>query len=310
MGGSGGGGGGYRLNPSDIDRLRKDAQERLERSRLDSQVNSFLQHELVDINDRDTDAIERRLDEIEQALRQDVEEFDRILLGGSVAKHTYVDGLSDIDSLVVLSRQVVGDRAPEEMREEFRTILRQRMNIADVSDIEVGRMAVTITYRDDTQIQLLPAVERADSIAISSSTGKTWTAINPKEFAECLTQANRRQGGGVIPAIKIAKAIIANTVPENERPSGYHVEALALAAFERYTGPRTPKAMTQHFFQQASRSVLQPIPDVTGQSRHVDDALGEAHSSSRLRLARQLTQLSRRMERANSVAEWERLLED
>src|SRR5689334_6181119 len=101
MGGSGGGGN-YRLNPSEMERLRDEARARLERSRLEADVNALLQHNLVEINDRDNGLVADRLADIEDALEGTTRDVDRVVFGGSVAKHTYVDGLSDIDALVVL----------------------------------------------------------------------------------------------------------------------------------------------------------------------------------------------------------------
>src|SRR5438270_913554 len=108
MGGSGGGGT-YRFSAAELERLREEAQDRLDRSRKDAEINAFLDHELVDINDRDTNLVNQRLEEIERALQGTISEFDKVLFGGSVAKHTYVDGLSDIDSLVVLNPEAAGD---------------------------------------------------------------------------------------------------------------------------------------------------------------------------------------------------------
>lgn len=309
MGGSGGSGGGY-LSQPDLTQLRKEAQKRLERGRIDAIVNEFLQRELGQINDRDTGRVNERLDEIERAIGGEVTEFDRLLLGGSVAKHTYVDGLSDIDSLVVLTPEAVGERSPEQMRAEFASILRRGLNMADVEGIGVGNIAVTVTYRDGTQIQLLPAIQSGASIAISSSSGSRWVQINPKEFSERLSRLNASQGGSVVPAIKIAKAIVANEIPEKSRPTGYHMEALAMAAFQDYQGPKTPRAMTEHFFQAASDRVLRPISDVTGQSRFVDEALGGEGSPQRRSLGRRLGQLSRRMRTSTSVSDWKALLDE
>lgn len=309
MGGSGGGSS-FRLNPSEIDRLREDALRRLEQRRLDGQINALLQHELAEINDRDTETVNQRLDQIEEALRDEIDGFDRVLFGGSVAKHTYVDGLSDIDSLVILEESTVGSRTPKQMRSQFRDILARQLNMADVATIETGRMAVTVNYRDGTQIQILPAVQRGDEQAISSASGDTWVSINPREFSDRLAQLNKEKGGAVIPAIKLAKAILASQLPEEARPTGYHIEALAVAAFEQYEGARTPKATTEHFFASASRNVLRPVPDITGQSRHVDDSLGGADSAERRTLARALGRMEKAMRTATSVADWRSLLSD
>ncbi len=309
MGGSGGRGS-YRLTMSDIGKIREEAQARLQRSRTDADVNAALQQELVQINDRNIALVGRRLDDIEAVIQGEVEEFDRVLFAGSVAKHTYVDGLSDIDALVLLSGQTIGDRSPTEVRLELRDMLAERLNMGDIETIEVGRMAVTVKYRDGLEIQLLPAGDRGEGPAISSSSGNEWVRINPAAFAARLTKVNATQAGGVVPAIKLAKAVIANQLPEESRPTGYHIESLAITAFETYDGPRTPSAMVQHFFEQAGQDVLRPIRDVTGQSRYVDEYLGEDGSGPRRALSRQFTQIARRMRRANSGAEWVALLHE
>jgi hypothetical protein len=84
----------------------------------------------------------------------------------------------------------------------------------------------------------------------------------------------------VIPTIKLAKAMFDNNLGDSA-PAGYHVEALAVAAFENYTGPRDHSAMLTHLVSSASENVRRPIRDVTGQSPHVDADLGPANSSVR-----------------------------
>lgn len=306
MGGSGGGGT-YKMTAREVEKLREEAMARLERQRLDAEVNSLIQRELVELNDRDTEQISRRLDEIEDALREESEGLDRLLFGGSVAKHTYVNGLSDVDSLVVLDPDVVGDRNPHEVRQEFRRILEGRLDMGQVQRIDVGNMAVTVTYRDGAEIQLLPAVAQGDSHAISSADGREWVQIDPRRFSRRLSELNEELGGGVVPTIKLAKAVVASQIPKDHRPSGYHIEALATAAFDGYTGARTPRAMVEHFFQAAQDLVRQPVADITRQSRHVDESLGPAESEKRASLARRLERVARRMRTATSAADWEAL---
>jgi hypothetical protein len=306
VGGSGGGGT-YKMTAREVEKLQEQARERLQQEKLDSEINSLIQVELVDLNDRDHELIDRRLDEIEDALRENIEGLDRLLFGGSVAKHTYVNGLSDIDSLIVLEESIVEARNPEQMREEFRRILDGRLNMAEIASIDVGRIAVTVRYRDGTDIQLLPAVARGESHAISAANGAEWAQINPREFSRRLAQVNRDMGGVVVPAIKLAKAIVASQVPESFRPSGYHIESLAVAAFQDYSGPRTLKAMAQHLFSSSQENVLRPIPDVTGQSRHVDASLGPSDSTARRDLSRRFGQIFKRMRNATSASDWESL---
>jgi Second Messenger Oligonucleotide or Dinucleotide Synthetase domain len=309
VGGSGGGSG-YRLTQRDVDQLRREAHERLERSKLDAEVNSFLQAELVRVNDRDAELANERLDRVEHAIAGQIEEFDRLLFGGSVAKHTYVDGLSDIDALVVLDASVVGDRGPAEMREELYEALRQHLSMGDVEDIRVGRMAVTVTFRDGMELQLLPAVQRDDRTAVSSQSGDEWSHVRPKDFAESLTRVNDEQGRSVVPTIKIAKAVVAEAIPYKIRPNGYHMEALAVAAFRGYEGSRSNRAMVERYFESAAQNILRPIRDITGQSQYLDSDLGPANSDSRRSLSRRFSAITRQMRAANSLDDWHQLLGD
>ena len=305
MGGSGGTGSYF--SARDAKALEEQARRRLEQSRLDSTVNSLLQYELTGINERDTDLTNERLESIEQVLGSRIGEVERLLFGGSVAKHTFVNGLSDIDALVEIAEEGVSQRSPDEVKSNFAAALKQALPQGDVEEIRQGRMAVTVKYRDGTEIQLLPAIRVGDELAVSSWDSKSWMSIRPRNFASSLTTTNQSQGGAVIPAIKVAKAIFANKLGD-DGPSGYHVEALAVEAFQRYSGPKTPKAMATHLVRSASERVLRPIRDISGQSRYVDESLGEGNSAPRRALSRRLGGLARTMENTQSIEDWQGLI--
>lgn len=305
MGGSGGTGSYF--SARDARELEEQARRRLEQSRLDSVVNSLLLQELTDINDRDTDLTNERLEAIEQALGSRIGEVERLLFGGSVAKHTFVNGLSDIDILVELADESNVERSPAEVRNSLAVALRQDLPQGDVEDIQQGSMAVTIKYLDGTEIQVLPAIRIGEELAVSSWDSDSWVQIRPQDFARTLTTTNKSQGGAVVPAIKLAKAIFANRLGDNG-PTGYHVDALAVEAFRDYSGPRTPKAMVTHLLRTASERVLRPIRDISGQSHYVDEGLGERDSSARRALSRRLEGLAHTMENSQSINGWEGMI--
>ena len=287
--------------------LEEQARKRLEQSRLDSTVNSLLQQEMTDINDRDTDLTNERLEAIEQALGSRIGEVERLLFGGSVAKHTYVNGLSDIDALVEIADEEISERTPAVVITSFARVLRQALPQGEVEEIQQGGMAVTVKYLDGTEIQLLPAIRERGELAVSSWDSSSWMRIRPREFARVLTATNQSQGGAVVPAIKLAKAIFANKLGDGG-PSGYHVEALAVEIFQRYSGPKTPKAMVTHLVTRATERVLRPIRDITGQTPHVDDSLGGENSAPRRALSRRLRGIARTMETTRFTAEWEEMI--
>ena len=307
MGGGGGGGGSYTSWSSE--RLTKAVRVEQDRSVniFQVQLAGYLSELLASYNARDHETVRERLGECKAALGEDFESTSDHLYGGSVAKHTYVDGLSDIDSLLIVNDSGLEDlSAPtvlQRMDESLRGVLPASVSVTH------GNMAVTVSYPDGMDIQLLPAIRTADGIKVPSSRSEGWSHINPDRFNEALTRRNQECGGKLVPTIKLAKAIIA-TLPERYRLTGYHVESLAIAAFRGFTGEKTTSTMLPYFFQQAKDLVLSPIRDQSGQSVHVDSYLGDANSVVRQYESRLIGNLAKRMTNASAAqsrAQWEAL---
>lgn len=305
MGGSGGGG--FRRS-TPANELRAEVQQELQQARLDSDVNALLAEQLASINNRDVELIDKRLDEIVGALGDRMEDIDRLLYGGSVAKHTFVDGLSDVDSLIVLKASVLDADTPQALRVAIERALRQGLDMGQVQGIDTG-FAVTVRYKDGNEIQLLPAVERGGRIAISDKEGTGWSFIRPKEFEQRLTAANKEQDGRLVPTVKLAKAVVDATLAKGDKPGGYHMEALAVEAFRGYDGPRDTKAMLTRFFEQAADRIKRPIADSTGQSARIDEVFGDVGSAARQRVSAALRRMASRMRSATTAEEWRRLFE-
>jgi hypothetical protein len=288
--------------PRDVNRLRTEALSVVQDQALEAEVNRLLRSELAEINDRDVEATRARL-EAAFVLLNDVIEGDPLTLmfGGSVAKHTYVDGFSDVDALVVIS-STDARSGPAQVIADFAAVLRRRIG-EDVSSVTPGRLAVTLTYSDRSELQLLPAVRRGDTVAIASADGTSWATIRPQRFAQKLAAENERNRYQLVPTLKLAKRLIAS-LPEDRRLSGYHTESLGIEAFEGYAGPHTLKTMLTRYFEQASTMVLRPIRDSTGQSVHVDDYLGDADSLERQVAANALERLARRLKYAVTIDQW------
>lgn len=301
----GGSGSYFRSNPDDIVRKLRDSEDATRNNQYERDVNQHLKSLLTEYNDRDRDAINRHLEEIKKALEKELEGTIDLLYGGSIAKHTYVDGLSDVDSLAVLDSCELADGSPEAAKEYFAERLRERF---PRTEIDVGKLAVTVRFAD-AEVQLLPAVSCESNVKISNASGTSWAEVNPKGFTKVLTQTNEANGRKVVPVIKLAKAII-NNLPDKQRVSGYHAESLAVEAFKGYKGEHRLKPMLQHYFQAASTLVRQPIRDRTGQSVHVDDYLGAPNSLDRRIVSDAMGRISRRMnnaDNASSVDEWRKM---
>ena len=208
-----GGTGGRYSGPASNDVLERinRAQEK-ERERLDGQVNDLIRELLERYNDRDTEKVSERLDQIRERLGE-VAELDTILFGGSVAKHTAVNGLSDVDALVILDRKRIGVDSPEALLDSFHRLLDRSLHRDDVQDVRKGNLAVTVTYHDGQEIQLLPALRSRQTVRIATSDGKSWKDTKPREFQRALTETNRRMDRSLVPAIKLMKSIASDLPP-------------------------------------------------------------------------------------------------
>lgn len=264
---------------------------------FDAQANALLQEQLAAYNGRDTEGIQRHIETLQRAIEADIEGELSMRFGGSVRKHTFVDGLSDVDVLAVLNDSSLANSTPAEVLAHFRDRIRQRLPDASV---EGGQLAITVRYADGTEIQVLPALRTSTGIRVSAQDGTSWShVVRPQEFAQKLTQVNQACGGKVVPVIKLFKGMQSD-LPDASQLKGYHVESLAIEAFKTYAGRQTYKDMLRHFLDTASQRVRSPINDSTGQSLHVDDYLGPASSADRDRVSNAIARLARSAEAAES----------
>ena len=300
-----GSGGGYfkeRQEPRELARRLRDSEAQTLNVRYETEVNQLLGDFLKEFNNRDVQGTRVILDEVEEALGDEIGDSVNLIFGGSVSRHTYLEGLSDTDALVILDPADIGRETPDQVKDRF---AKRLIELFGEENVTVGDLAVTVTVREK-KVQLLPAVREGEQFRIAAPNGRSWSRINPRAFAEKLTQANLTQDGNLVPAIKVAKAIIAK-LPKQQQLTGYHVESLAIEAFKSYDGQRTYKAMVTHLFESAVKLVNAPIVDRTGQSIYVDEHLGKPASAARQRVSRALQRLYRRLVNADaskSVETW------
>jgi len=275
------------------------ASEKTTEKYLATEVAEMLTEKLREINAHDYESIERHKKAILDKLSSEYEVED-MRLGGSHARSTDVAGLSDIDVLVSLGDFKEG-LSSEETIAGFAKALQDRF---PKTEITPGKMAVTVRFSDEVEVQVLPAFRHQDGYRISDPEGKGWITTYPNRFARQLTQANQRLSGNVIPTIKLAKAICK---AQHVDVKSYHLENLALRAFEHYTGPKTLPSMLRHLFEQAKSLCLKPTRDLTGQSDYVDDRLS---ITSRQTLARGFRRIEQDLASAmssTSLEPWEEL---
>ena len=115
---AGGAGSSYRdWNPDQLSRaLREESEKAVEA--FDVDLAEYLNELLGMFNGRDVQLTRDRLVEALEVLTEDLRGARDLMFGGSVAKHTYVDGLSDIDSLLILDGPKYEGRSPKAARRD------------------------------------------------------------------------------------------------------------------------------------------------------------------------------------------------
>lgn len=304
---AGGGGGGYSGMSSELwEKL--DAAREEGRAALNSQIEGYLGEILVAANERDTDLVGNRLTKIADILSETAD-VEQLLYGGSVGKRTAVEGISDVDALVIIDSETAMPRSPARFLTDFAKELYVKLDHAEVESVTAGTLAVTVKYRDGPDIQLLPAVRKGDRVMIAKADRRGWRPTAPKAFRDALTSANQKANGQLVRVVKLFK-VINDKLPPQKQLIGYHIEALAIEAVKGYGGPFTPRKLLLRFLEKSSERVLTRIPDATKQSRFVDGYLHRDRSPERRNVAQTLMGLKRRLDAATSVAEWKALFDD
>lgn len=310
MGGSGGIFGGE-YGPDRYKKIIRETREQTLDTTFETEINSKIAEMLAEYQRR-TETTTEHLTDIKNIIGEDISGTIEMRFGGSVSKRTYVDGLSDIDVLIIIDKSELADASPQVVLEYIKTRLSAAKH-PGIEDIRVGKLAVTVKFSDGEEIQLLPALRRYEGYKIPGHRGDSWSnVIRPDKFAQKLTEVNQTCNGKVIPVVKLAKDIISR-LPEDQQLSGYHVESIAIEVFKSYPDekPKTSKAMLRYFFENAKEIVKYPIEDKTNQSLHVDDYLSEKNSFKRMRASYTLDRIARRIRNADelgSIEEWESIL--
>ena len=248
----------------------------------DDRFNELCEALLAQYTRRNTQTVTQRLEGLCGFLRQKGEVV-QTMFGGSVQKGTYVTGLSDVDALLIVNQSSLVNQPPARAIEYVRKTIQDRLRQNPVS---AGNLAVTVSYSDGTEIQILPAIRtNSGGVRIANPGSNQWSNVaRPDDFARKLAKVNTARNGRVVPIIKLAKAMADCFISRPSRKiSGYHMESLAIDAFKGYRGPLDTKNMLIHLLGHSMDAVRSPIKDSTGQSRYVDEYLGLAESGPRKR---------------------------
>jgi hypothetical protein len=284
------------------------ARRQTDEAGYDREVEEKIRDFLRDVNERDPAALAKRNDrlaEVKNAIEDYIDDSISLLFGGSVSRRTDVEGISDVDALVLLNDNRYVAENPQDLLSEFADLLRRELPVSVA--VERGDLAVTLKFDDGMELQLLPALKTATGVRIAASDGDGWSnVIHPERFARRLTETNEANRRLVIPVIKVVRQMV-EQFPQSSKPRGHHIEALAIEAFQGYQGKLTTKAMLEHFIQAATNRVKAPITDQTGQSDYLDDYLGGHSSGGRQRMSNEFAGLGARLRAADddlSVQTW------
>ena len=246
----------------------------------EDRFNEYCQNLLVQYKRRNGKAVTRHLKGVCGILKQEGDVV-QTKFGGSVQKGTYVTGLSDVDALLIVNQSSLKNKSPSKVIAYVGDTIQRRL---PKNPVYKGKLAVTISYADKSEIQVLPAIRtKTGGFRIADPGSTKWSNVaHPERFAGRLIKVNNAKGGRVVPTIKFAKALADCWIRTPDlKISGYHTESLAIEAFKGYHGPLDPKSTLIHFLEHSMAAVKRPILDPTGQSKYVDGDLGPPDSKLR-----------------------------
>ena len=272
----------------------------------DENFNRYCEQLLAQYKRRNTKAVTRHLRGVCDVLSHDDDHVVQTKFGGSVQKGTYVTGLSDVDILLIVSQSSLRNKPPSKVIAYVRDIIKQQF---PKNRVTAGKLAVTVSYADKTELQILPAIRTTDGFRIAEPGSSKWSnVIHPDRFVNRLIKVNNACGGRVVPTIKLAKAMADCFIRDSSRKiSGYHMESLAIYSFAGYEGDLDPRSMLVHFLGHSIKAVMTPIKDPTGQTSHVDGYLGQAKSKLREGASTQFGQMRRKVSSCKTRAEFDEL---
>ena len=115
------------------------------------------------------------------------------MFGGSVRKRTYVNGLSDVDVLLVVNQSLlVNQLRSSEIIAYVRKTIQQRL---PKNSVTAGNLAVTVGYSDGTEIQMLPTIRTKAGVRIAEPGSTKWIKqwCNPRLLPKSSPKSIKRR---------------------------------------------------------------------------------------------------------------------
>ena len=163
----------------------------------DDRFNEHCEAFLAQSTRRNSQTVTQRLESLCGFLRQRGNVV-QTMFGGSVRKGTYVTGLSDVDALLIVNQSSLVNRTPAVVIEYVRDTIQDRLR---QNTVTAGNLAVTVSYSDGTEIQILPAIRtNSGGVRIADPGSNQWSNVaRPDDFAEKLAKVNTARDGRVVP---------------------------------------------------------------------------------------------------------------
>ena len=181
----------------------------------DGKFNKYCEKLLVQYKRRNTNAVTRHLRAVCDMLSHEDDHVVQTKFGGSVQKGTYVTGLSDVDVLLIVDQSALKNRPPSKVIAYVRDTIKQRL---PKNPVKAGKLAVTVSYADKTELQILPAIRTTDGFRIAEPGSRKWSNfIHPDRFVDRLINVNNACVGRVVPTIKLAKAMADCSLKDSTR---------------------------------------------------------------------------------------------
>ena len=166
------------------------------------------------------------------------------MFGGAVRRRTYATGLSDVDVLLIVNQSSLVNQLPAKVIEYVRDTIRRRL---PQNPVKASNLAVTVAYSHGTEVQILPTIRtNTGGVRIAEPGSTTWSnVVQPKNFARKFAEVNHARNGGVVPVIRLAKAMTDCFITRQDwKISGYHMESLTHSGTIKVPRTRSPCSIT------------------------------------------------------------------
>ena len=263
---------------------------------LSESIQSTLDQHQTPEPKRDREKHMQYRNEAEDAINEGIEGSVNIVYAGSVAKGTYVEGISDVDNHVCINDTSLERMKPSEVKAY---ICQQLAKLPNVKSATETSKTVTVTYKDGTEMQFVPVIKTKNGYRVAD--GNRWSnVVYENRFKRDFQRTNKKCGGRLTALVRFLKKENADN-PKSQRMSGHHIEVMANRIFKSAPASKTHDVgtMSVYYHQHASRHIRHRMRDVTGQYTYVDKrSLGGPDSESRRALSRRFASRARRMNRS------------